>query len=256
MSNNSQKQQVLDLLKSIETGDSTPVGYINPSKYIQHNLGAKDGLQGFGELMAQLPPNSARVNTARIFQDGDYVFAHSEYDFFGPKIGFDIFRFENGKIVEHWDNLQETPASPNPSGHTMTDGPTEVTDLELTEQNKNFVRQFVEDILVNGKLDKLAGYYNGDNYTQHNPQIADGLSGLGQALQAMAEQGITMKYDKIHKLLGEGNFVLVVSEGSFAGQPTSFYDLFRVENKKIAEHWDTVETIPPQSAWQNQNGKF
>lgn len=249
MTNNSQKQQVFDLLKSIETGDSTPVGYINPNKYIQHNLGAKDGLQGFGELMAQLPPNSARVNTARVFQDSDY-------DFFGPKVGFDIFRFENGKIVEHWDNLQETPASPNPSGHTMTDGPTEVTDLELTEQNKNFVRQFVEDILINGKLDKLAGYYNGDNYTQHNPQIADGLSGLGQALQAMAERGITMKYDKIHKVLGEGNFVLVVSEGSFAGQPTSFYDLFRVENGKIAEHWDTLETIPPQSAWQNQNGKF
>ena len=108
----------------------------------------------------------------------------------------------------------------------MIDGPTEATDLEPTEQNKNFVRQFVEDILVNGKLDKLAGYYNGDNYTQHNPQIADGLSGLGQALQAMAEQGITMKYDKIHKVLGEGNFVLGVSEGSFAGQPTSFYDLF------------------------------
>ena len=256
MTNNSQKQQVFDLLKSIETGDSTPVGYINPSKYIQHNLAAKDGLQGFGELMAQLPPNSARVNTARIFQDGDYVFAHSEYDFFGPKIGFDIFRFENGKIVEHWDNLQETPASPNPSGHTMTDGPTEVSDLELTEQNKNFVRQFMEDILVNGKLDKLAGYYNGDNSTQHNPQIADGLSGLGQALQAMAEQGITMKYDKIHKVFGEGNFVLGVSEGSFAGQPTSFYDLFRIENGKIAEHWDTIETIPPQSAWQNQNGKF
>jgi predicted SnoaL-like aldol condensation-catalyzing enzyme len=256
MSNNSQKQQVSDLLKSIETGDSAPAGYINPSRYIQHNLGAKDGLQGFGELMAQLPPNSARVNIARVFQDGDYVFAHTDYDFFGPKIGFDIFRFEDGKIVEHWDNLQEAPASPNPSGHTMTDGPTEATDLQLTEQNKNFVRQFVQEILVNGKLDKLAGYYDGDNYVQHNPQIADGLSGLGQALQAMAEQGISMKYDKIHKILGEGNFVLVVSEGNFAGQPTSFYDLFRVENGKIAEHWDTLETIPPQSAWQNQNGKF
>jgi predicted SnoaL-like aldol condensation-catalyzing enzyme len=256
LSNISQKQQVFDLLKSIESGESGPVGYINPNKYIQHNLGAKDGLQGFGELMAQLPPNSARVNTVRVFQDGDHIFAHTEYDFFGPKIGFDIFRFEDEKIVEHWDNLQETPAGPNPSRHTMTDGPTEATDLEKTEQNKKFVRQFVEDILVNGKMDKLAAYFDGENYIQHNPQIADKLSGLGQALQAMAEQGITMKYDKIHQVLGEGNFVLVVSEGSFAGQPTSFYDLFRVENGKIAEHWDTLETILPQSAWQNQNGKF
>ena len=129
MSDNSPKQQVFDLLKSIETGDNAPVGNINPNKYIQHNLGAKDGLQGFGELLAQLPPNSARVNTARIFQDGDYVFAHTDYDFFGPKIGFDIFRFEAGKIVEHWDNLQEMPSSPNPSGHTMTDGPNEAADL-------------------------------------------------------------------------------------------------------------------------------
>jgi len=256
MSEQSQKQQVIDLLKSIETGDTAPVGVINPEKYIQHNLAAKDGLQGFGELMAQLPPNSARVNTVRVFQDGEHVFTHNEYDFFGPKIGFDIFRFEEGRIVEHWDNLQETPVTPNPSGHTMTDGPTEPEDLELTGQNKELVRQFVDDILVHGRLDKLSGYYDGDNYVQHNPQIADGVSGLGQALQFMAEHGISMTYDKIHKVLGEGNFVLVVSEGSFSEQPTSFYDLFRVENGRIAEHWDTLETIPPETAWQNQNGKF
>jgi predicted SnoaL-like aldol condensation-catalyzing enzyme len=40
-----------------------------------------------------------------------------------------------------------------------------------------------------------------------------------------------------------GNFVLVVSEGSFAGEATSFYDVFRVENGKIAEHWHTIEAM-------------
>jgi predicted SnoaL-like aldol condensation-catalyzing enzyme len=57
-------------------------------------------------------------------------------------------------------------------------------------------------------------------------------------------------------VLGEGDFVLVASEGSYNEQPTSFYDLFRVENGKIAEHWDTIEPIPPETEWQNQNGKF
>jgi predicted SnoaL-like aldol condensation-catalyzing enzyme len=256
MSEHSQKQQVVDLLKGLESGQAPTLGYINPDKYIQHNLAAKDGLRGLEEFLAQVPPNTIRVNTVRVFQDGEHVFTHSEYDFFGPKIGFDIFRFEDGKIVEHWDNLQEIPVAPSPNGHSMIDGPTEAADLEHTEQNKELVRQFVDDILVNGKLDKLAGYYDGDNYIQHNPQIADGLSGLGQALQFMAEHGITMRYDKIHKVLGEGNFVLVVSEGSYADQPTAFYDLFRVEHGKIAEHWDTLETIPPETAWQNQNGKF
>ncbi|MCJ0764841.1 nuclear transport factor 2 family protein [Variovorax terrae] len=251
-----QKQQVVALLKSIETGDPAPVAAINPDKYIQHNLSAADGLAGFGALMQMLPQGSAKVDTARVFQDGNYVFAHTDYNFFGPKIGFDIFRFEDGRIVEHWDNLQEKPAKPNPSGHTMTDGALEVTDLAKTEDNKRLVRAFVDDILVNGRMDKLTGYYDGDHYIQHNPQIGDGLSGLGAALQAMAKAGLTMKYDRIHKVLGEGNFVLAVSEGQFAGKHVSFYDLFRVQDGKIAEHWDTIEAIPPRPDWKNANGKF
>jgi len=72
----------------------------------------------------------------------------------------------------------------------------------------------------------------------------------------MTKAGVTMKYERIHRVLGEGNFVLVASEGSLGGKPTSFYDLFRVENGKIAEHWDTIETIAPRSEWKNANGKF
>lgn len=256
MSRKSRKEQVVELLKSLETGKAPDLGYINPNKYIQHNLAAKDGLQGLRDFLAQVPPNTVKVNTVRVFQDNDHVFAHTDYDFFGPTAGFDVFRYEDGQIVEHWDNLQKKPDAPNPSGHTMTDGPTEAVELALTEQNKTLVRQFVEDILVNGKLDRLASYYDGDRYIQHNPQIADGLSGLSQALQTMAKQGINMKYNKIHKVLGEGDFVLVMSEGEFGGKPTAFYDMFRVENGKIAEHWDALETIPPQSEWQNQNSKF
>ena len=246
---------VVELLRSIETGDPKPVGYINPNKYIQHNLGAGDGLRGFGALMSHLPPDSARAKPVRAFQDGDFVFTHTEYDFFGPKIGFDIFRFEDGKIVEHWDNLQEL-APANSSGHTMTDGPTESKDHDQTEPNKALVRSFMEEVIVNGRTDKRAGYYDDDLYIQHNPLIGDGVSGLGQALEALAGQGITATFDKIYMVLGEGNFVLVVSEGALGGKPTAFYDLFRVENHKIAEHWDTVETIPPKQEWKNSNGKF
>jgi len=252
----SNKEKVVALLKSIETGAQEPVGYINPNKYIQHNLGVADGLAGFGALLQQLPPNSAKVNTVRAFEDGDFIFTQTDYNFFGPKIGFDIFRFENGKIVEHWDNLQETPANPNPSGNSMIDGTTEIKDIDKTEENKTLVNNFVNDILVNGKMEKLTGYFDGDNYIQHNPNIANGLSGLGKALEYMASQGITMKYDKVHKVFGEGNFVLTISEGSFADKPTSFYDLFRVENGKIAEHWDVMETITPKDEWKNNNGKF
>ena len=146
---------------------------INPKKYIQHNLAAADGLAGFGELMKQLPPGSAKVNTRRVLQDGDFVIAHTEYNFFGPKIGFDIFRFEGDRIVEHWDNLQTT-APPNRASRTMIDGPTEITDLNRTAANKTLVRNFVDDFFINRRPEKIDQYFDGDKYLQHNPGLGDG----------------------------------------------------------------------------------
>jgi predicted SnoaL-like aldol condensation-catalyzing enzyme len=70
----------------------------------------------------------------------------------------------------------------------------------------------------------------------------------------LATRGSAVKYDKAHKVLGEGNFVLVVSAGTFGDYPTAFYDLYRIQNEKIAEHWDTLEAIPPRADWKNPNG--
>jgi predicted SnoaL-like aldol condensation-catalyzing enzyme len=60
----------------------------------------------------------------------------------------------------------------------------------------------------------------------------------------------------VHKVLGEGNFSLVLSEGFFLGQHVAFYDLYRLENDKILEHWDVIEEIPAPENWKNSNGKF
>jgi predicted SnoaL-like aldol condensation-catalyzing enzyme len=250
----SQKQQVVDLLKAIETGAPEPVDVIDAHNYIQHNLGAADGVAGFRALQ-EAAPQGSHVDTVRVFQDGEFVFAQSEYNVFRPQVGFDIFRFDNGKIVEHWDNLQDT-ANPNPSGRSMIDGPTDAGDLDRTEANKAVAESFVREILVDGQMNKLTEYCDGDRYIQHHPLIADGVSNLAAAFKAWADAGIVAKYDRIHRVLGEGDFVLVVSEGHFNAELTSFYDLFRVENAKIAEHWDIVETIPARSEWKNENGKY
>jgi predicted SnoaL-like aldol condensation-catalyzing enzyme len=250
------KQQVVDLLKSLETGDPKPLEYINPNKYIQHNLAVGDGMAGLGVLFASLPKGATKVNTVRTFEDGDFVFVHTEYDFFGPKIGFDVFRYEGGKIVEHWDNLQETAAKPSPSGHTMIDGPTQSTDLDKTAANKALMHAYMDDIVFNRRREKFPVYFDGINYTQHNPWVADQLTGLAAGLQALAKEGRAVHYDRVHKILGEGSFVLVIAEGTLGGQPTAYYDLYRIENGKIAEHWDTLEAIPPREQWRNSNGKF
>lgn len=253
------KEKVLELLHSIETGANAAIHYINADHYTQHNLLAPDGLSGFGEVLEGLKdyPEDAKVKTLRIFEDGDYVFTHSEYNFFGEKVAFDIFRFDDALIVEHWDNMQPRALERNPSGRTMTDGTLEVNADELpnTEENRTLIECFARDILLGEFPEALPSYFDGDIYIQHNPKIGDGLS----AFVAYMQSGVTMKFTKIHKILAEGNFALLISEGLYGdgdGAPTSFYDLFRVENGTIAEHWDVIEPIADRSLWKNTNGKF
>ena len=248
------KQQVVDLLKALETRDPAPFAFINPNKYIQHNLAVSPGPAGVAALAKALPPDT-KANTVRVFQDGDFVFAHTEYNFFGPKIGFDIFRFEDDQIVEHWDNLQETASQPSPSGHSMIDGPTSATDLDRTESNKALMQRYMDDLL-SGHRETFPTYFKGTQYTQHNPWVADTIPGLLAGLQALAAKGQAVVYKSVHMVLGEGNFVLVVAEATFGGVPTGIYDLYRIEDGKIAEHWDTLETVPPRADWKNDNGKF
>ncbi len=250
------RDQICTLLKGIETGDAAAVAVVHPDKYIQHNPQTHEGSEGLAALFKRLSKSSPRVNIVRVFSDGDYVLAHTEYDFSSSRVGFEVFRFEGDLTVEHWDNIQSRKG-PNPSGHTMVDGPTEATDLDKTESNREIVRSFVDEVLINGQLDKLNHFIDDECYTEHNPRIGDGLSALRSALSDPASNdGITIQYDRIHRLLAEGNFVLSVSEGSLNGVHSSFYDLYRVAHGKLVEHWDTTEAIPPRTEWKNDNGKF
>ncbi len=257
----SRKEQVVALLSSIESGDSKAMSLIDAAHFKQHNLTVADGVEGFGEMLAALAlyPEAPRVNCLRVIEDGDFVATHTDYNLFGERVGFDIFRFEGGKIVEHWDNLQAKPKRTNPSGHTMIDGTTRINDILHTEKNRKLVERFVREVLIGCNYSRIALYFDGDNYTQHNPMVGDGLSAFGVASAKMARDGITMSFSRLHKVIAEGDFVLTVTEGLYGkegGEPTSYYDLFRVHRGKIAEHWDVMERITPEKERKNSNGKF
>lgn len=248
------------LIGTFATGDSTKAKSLLADGYIQHNLAYGTGAAAFAGSVDYLAsaPVKTTLNTVRAFEDGDKVFMQTVYNFagMGEQVAFDIFRFDSdGKIAEHWDNLAAL-APANPSGHTQIDGYNKIEDLDKTEANRELVKNFLVDVMQGKHPEKTPEYFDGDRYIQHNTGIADGLSGLGAALEALGKQGIAMVYDKTHQVLAQGNYVLAVSEGTFGDAPTSYYDLWRVENGKIAEHWDVMETIADKSTWQNQNGKF
>ena len=253
-------QKALELINTFATGNTEKATELLAEGYIQHNLAYGTGRDAFVGSVAYLAsaPVKTTVNNIRAFEDGDKVFLQTVYNFAGAgeQVAFDIFRFdENGKIAEHWDNLA-AEAEPNPSGRTQIDGTLEMKDLDKTEANREVVKSFLYDVMQGNRPEKTPDYFDGDTYLQHNTGITDGLSGLGAALAALAEQNIQMIYTTVHQVLAQGNFVLAVSEGTFGGAPTSYYDLWRVEDGKIAEHWDVMETIADKSTWQNQNGKF
>jgi len=249
------KDRIRALLKALETGDAAAVAVVNQDKYIQHNPQTHEGSEGLAALFKRLSKTSPRVNVVRAFTDGDYVFAHTEYDFATRRIGFEVFRFEDDLAVEHWDNIQAR-LGPNSSGHSMVDGPIEATDLESTEANRKIVRHFAKDILINRELEKLDRYIDDALFTQHNEAIADGRPAYRSVLEASHAGGFSVVYNQTHRVLAEGNFVLSASEGTLDGVHTSFYDLFRLAGGMIVEHWDTIEAIPPRSEWKNDNGKF
>jgi len=109
------KKVVIDFYeKSLNQKDYEAAAKHFGPRYIQHNPTAADGPEGFKRLVAFLKekfPNS-KSEIKRAVAEGDYVVLHvhsvREPGQRGRAI-VDIFRLENGKIVEHWDVIQDVP---------------------------------------------------------------------------------------------------------------------------------------------------
>ena len=109
------KKVVLDFYeKGLNQKDLDAAAQHFGPRYIQHNPGAPDGIEGFKGFLAFLKdkfPNS-KSEIKRVFAEGDFVILHvhavREPGTRGRAI-VDIFRLENGKIVEHWDVAQDIP---------------------------------------------------------------------------------------------------------------------------------------------------
>lgn len=226
--------------------------------YIQHNPHVPTGIEPVLGFLPALKKAGTTFKTHRILQDGDLVILHNTYDnaeAFGAKevATFDIFRVEDGKIAEHWDCLQAfDPKAKNKSGRTVIDGSTDITDLGKTKDNKKLVEDFYHKVFIEGKKEEAENYISAETYIQHSGAGKDGL----KSLQAFLDVYITDSYTpaKIHRVLGEGNFVLVQAESVENGKSSASYDLFRVENDKIVEHWDIIQEIPEKMA--HENGMF
>ncbi|PYE51952.1 nuclear transport factor 2 family protein [Deinococcus yavapaiensis] len=108
---------VRDFLNEVLIGGqgSRVTDFISTQSYWQHNPNVGDGLAGFGAAMEGMAKAGVTMTYTRIHRlvaEGNFVFSLSEGQFGGQHVAFgDLFRLQDGKIVEHWDAIQEVPAS-------------------------------------------------------------------------------------------------------------------------------------------------
>ncbi|MFG2553287.1 nuclear transport factor 2 family protein [Streptomyces sp. NPDC048581] len=259
-----QKAVAVRVLKGVfEQGDTEVVDrYVRPD-YIQHNPLAPDGaetLKNLGVAVHQQFPDFA-YGIKRVISEGDLVLVHSNVVATPGTRGqavVDIFRFQGGKIAEHWDVGQDVPAtSANGNDMFSTESWPRTERLGpgwLTAYNKKLVVEAFDQLLVRKDLSAVDRFW-GTEYHQHNPNIADGVagvkSGLGAYFKAFPQLKVTPK-----RVIAEGDLVAVhshyVNAPGERGQ--AIVDLFRVRGGKIVEHWDVIQDVPATSA--NDNGMF
>ncbi|MEL6827958.1 MAG: nuclear transport factor 2 family protein [Pseudomonadota bacterium] len=243
-------------LEGIRDGDASAAldRYIG-ERYTQHSTGVGHGKQGFLDFFLPfLERNPDRdIRIVRAIEDGPYVFCSAFQSLNGGTakwVTMDLFYTgADDRILEHWDVISEYVA-PTKSGEDMVSGPAGPSLDGQTDANKALVLEFVKQVLTEGHHDRLDQFVSA-KLIQHEPRIASGRDGLAEALR----DGLVGSYEMLFKLIGEGDLVMTFSrvyrdQGAFA-----VFDLYRIEDRLIAEQWSLSEPILPRDQWGN-NGKF
>ncbi|MEU2288040.1 nuclear transport factor 2 family protein [Streptomyces sp. NPDC013178] len=259
-----QKDVAVRVLKGVfEKGDVSVVDRYVRSDYIQHNPGAADGseaLKNVGTALHQQFPD-LKYEVQRVTSEGDLVLVHSNVVLTPGSRGsavFDIFRFQGGKIAEHWDTIQDVPettANGNGMFSTLSRPQTqEPTQHLLTEDNKKLVVKAFDELIVGKDVSAIDRYF-GPEYKEHSANSTDGVAGVKAALG-----GFFTAYPQLEvqpkRVIAEGDLVAVHSHYIPAPgeRGLAIVDLFRVRGGKIVEHWDVIQNVPATSA--NDNTMF
>lgn len=230
------------------------------ARYTQHSAGVGDGKEGFMEFFGPfLEMNPKRdIRVVRAIEDGRYVFAHVYQSLNDGEVEWvtaDLFDTDDDdRIIEHWDVIAPFVGK-TISGRTMVDGPTEIEDVEQTDANKKTVQEFVSEVLQGRQTQRVAEFVSTTEYVQHNPDTEDGLDGYAKHSKRLADTGRSMKYHKVHHLIGQGNFVVAYSHVQMGANHYAVFDIFRLKDHLIVEHWDVQEQILAPEEW-NNSGKF
>ena len=242
-----QREAVREFLRAVSEGRFDDLRkLLVPATYIEHDPSKANGADGGAESICPFKAGDYQ-EIVRIFEDGPYVVAQSDGSVAGLNTFFDVFRFEHNLIAEHW-RFSAKAGPPNTSGHTQVDGPTSPRDLERTERNKAFLRDYYESFHIQGRHDHPEKYFVEGRMVRHEPGVSDGVQ------EFLSDVKVLMQHrtiDRIKLLLGQGDFVFLAAEGTHERKPCLYIDLYRIEDLKIIEHWGFPQPVVETSSSRN-----
>jgi len=235
--------------------DGQPERAINAytgERYTQHSAGVKNGQAGFIEFFSGfLERNPVRdIEVLRSIVDGRFVFVHVYQSLNHGEsnwVTMDMFDTDSDeRIIEHWDVI--APYTLTPSGADMIAGGGEIVDRGQTDGNKLLVNEFLKQGLVEGRENCFDTFVHRD-VQQHSAWFGGGVDDWRDWMKSGA------RCEFVLRVIGEGDHVAALGKMRIGGKDHAAFNLFRIDDGKIAEHWDCIEEIAPREDWAN-SGKF
>jgi predicted SnoaL-like aldol condensation-catalyzing enzyme len=220
---------------------------------IQHNPAAQDGRAAAIALCAPLfTAPGASFGVEHVILDHDLAFIHFHGIIAPGQPGAavaELYRLQGHKLVEHWDAFQPVPQSAtntHPMFGTIGAGLPQVA-TGATAEDRRAIAVFADLFYTQRNVAAAFHRFVASDYIQHNPNIADGREAAITALTPLFSRP-TAHFDIRHVLVGGGYAVVHVhawSEGS--AEAAAVFDIFRLRNGKIVEHWDVLQQSPLKS---------
>jgi predicted SnoaL-like aldol condensation-catalyzing enzyme len=236
--------------------------------YIQHNINVPTGRAGFVQFFSRLGPpvnpipDKITPPPAVQFAKGDFVALIWEREAKDPADQsktykyntYDLLRMQNGKVQEHWDYAIKTKGTPMGGAPDGIDYDAVKFNLSPQEQ-KNLEIAIVEfkDILQYGHVE-LAEKVMAPGYIQHNPNVPTGRAAFVEFFSKIRKpEPIKPEWkNKPTLTIVSGPYVFFMFKRAEKDPddpnktyPAYWFDMVRVENGLIQEHWDAAMKNPP-----------
>ncbi|MCI9845536.1 MULTISPECIES: ester cyclase [Flavobacterium] len=125
--------------------------------------------------------------------------------------------------------------------------------MSQEEKNKQIAITAYQKIF--GDLDTTGvDEYVSKNFVQHNPTISDGQEGVKSLVEMLISQGVPKQKIDFKHIVVDDDIVILHSRYEMSGKEWRFIDIYRIENGKLAEHWDAMMQMPDNRA--NSNPLF